>query len=75
MIGPSGDFSPGGDYPEYSEHCIEPKTVTSEYQAAILVRMACEVGSRRVFNLNPEAADRWRELDHKYQAWLRVPQC
>jgi len=46
----------------------------TEDEAAELVRAICNVDSRRQINLDPRAAALWRDLESKYQAWLRVPE-
>jgi hypothetical protein len=40
--------------------------------AADEVRQICGVDSRSGLNDNPAAAERWRDLDRSYQAWLQV---
>jgi hypothetical protein len=40
--------------------------------AAQDVRYICEVDSRSGLNDNPEAAERWRQLERSYQAWLKA---
>lgn len=39
--------------------------------AANAVRHICGVNSRSGLNDNPEAAERWRQLERSYQAWLK----
>lgn len=41
-------------------------------EAAHWVRTFCGVDSRSGLNNNPEAAQRWRDLDRSYHAWLKV---
>jgi hypothetical protein len=41
-------------------------------QCARSVRDYCGVDSRSGLNDNPSAAERWRDLDRSYQAWLQV---
>lgn len=40
--------------------------------AANVVRSRCGIRSRSGLNDNHEAAERWRQLDRSYQAWLRI---
>jgi hypothetical protein len=44
----------------------------SVHDAEMMVRERCEVDSRKELNLDPEAAERWRQLDRSYQAWLKA---
>ena len=47
-------------------------SVQDATMAAEMVRKLCKVDSRSEFDSDPEAAQRWRELHGKYQAWLLV---
>src|SRR4051794_3311196 len=40
--------------------------------AAEEVRSICGVDSRSGLNDNPQAAEKWRDLERSYQAWLKV---
>jgi hypothetical protein len=42
----------------------------SSAEAAENIRNRCGVGSRSGLNNNPLAAEKWKELDRSYQAWL-----
>lgn len=53
------------------EHAF-PASIDTEERAADLVRWICGVPSRQGLNDTPEAAEKWRDLDHSYQAWLKV---
>ena len=44
--------------------------VSSEFEAATLVRTMCDVQSRSEFNSDETAAEKWRNLYGSYQAWL-----
>lgn len=47
--------------------------VHNEPEAATYVRMICGVNTRAAFTTNEKAAQKWRDLDRKYQAWMQVP--
>lgn len=41
--------------------------------AASVVRTECQVTSRSDLNTDKDAAERWRNLDAEYRAWMAVP--
>jgi len=47
--------------------------VSSEDEAAMVVRVFCKIDSRKQLNLDASAAEKWRDLEASYQAWLRAP--
>jgi hypothetical protein len=55
-------FSPNGKQP----------TIATEDRAAEFVRDFCGIDSRSGLNDNPDAAERWRQLERSYQAWLKA---
>jgi hypothetical protein len=44
----------------------------SPEDAANVVRARCRVNSRSALNNNPEAAEKWRQIDRLYQTWLKA---
>lgn len=48
--------------------------VRNSDEAAEAVRHYCNVDSRRQLNLDPVAADAWRELERAFQVWMKAPQ-
>lgn len=48
------------------------KDVRDERAAAEWLRWLLGIDSRSGLNDNPKAAERWRDLDRSYQAWLKA---
>jgi hypothetical protein len=48
--------------------------VENEDDAAGVVRELCNVDSRRQLNLDPAAAEKWRQLEREFKLWMKAPQ-
>jgi hypothetical protein len=44
----------------------------NDFDAAALVRIITDVESRAEFDSDPAAGQRWKDLEGRYRAWLRV---
>lgn len=48
------------------------KEISTSDQAASVLRIMLNIGSRSGLNTDPVAAEEWKDLDSSYQAWLKV---
>jgi hypothetical protein len=55
------------------EYCdADVRAPENDFDAAAIVRIITDVESRAEFDSDPAAGQRWKDLEGRYRAWLRV---